>query len=145
MADDGSVRIRTKHGELTLQQIAEMQPGMARLMDEYGRRFWALYYAAKAGNWELARYMHKQLLGLGNIAAVARAKYAESMREFERDHMGPLGEAIKRKEWGAFEAEYRRAVAASDTYHAKFNYGFIHFQLPDHPPEWLRMDGKAED
>ena len=132
--------IRTKHGDLSLQQLAEMQPGMARLMDEYGRRFWALYYAAKAGNWELARYMHKQLLGLGNIAATARPKYAEAVREFEGEHMKAIGDSLAAMDWAAFDTAYRAAVTASDEYHTRFNYGFIRFRLPDHPPEWLKMD-----
>src|SRR5207302_1242773 len=46
------VRATTKHGTLTVDEIAAMQPGMARLMDELSRRYWVLYYAAKAGNWE---------------------------------------------------------------------------------------------
>ena len=54
------VRATTKHGTLTVDEIAAMQPGMARLMDEVSRRYWVLYYAAKARNWELARYMLKE-------------------------------------------------------------------------------------
>src|SRR3972149_3063752 len=50
--------IPTKHGAITLEQLAEMQPGMARLMDEYAQRFWTMYYAAKGGNWALAGDMH---------------------------------------------------------------------------------------
>jgi len=140
MTPEEPYTVRTKHGDLTLQQIAEMQPGMSRLMDEYGRRFWALYYAAQAGNWELARYMHKQLLGLGNIAATARPKYADAIREFEGRHMKAIAETITAKDWAGFDRAYRDAITASDEYHAKFNYGFIRFRLPDHPPEWLKME-----
>ena len=125
---------------LTLDQISEIQPGMSRIMDEYGRRFWAMYYAAKAGNWELARYMHKQLLGLGSVAAISRPKYAQAMREFEAEHMDAIGQALGARDWGAFDAAYRQAVTASDRYHAQFHYAFIRFQLPDHPPEWLKME-----
>src|SRR2546430_6336145 len=41
------VRAATKHGTLTVDELAAMQPGMARLMDELSRRYWVLYYAAK--------------------------------------------------------------------------------------------------
>ena len=139
MSPDAPVA-RTKHGDLTLDEIAEMQPGMARIMDEYGRRFWAMYYAAKAGNWELARYMHSEMLKLGNVAVVVRPKYAEAMREFEAEHLEPLGEAIRKKDWGVFEPAYRETLAASDAYHDRFNKGFLRFRLPDHPPDWLRME-----
>ena len=39
------VRATTTHGTLTVDEIAAMQPGMARLMDELSRRYWVLYYA----------------------------------------------------------------------------------------------------
>src|SRR5207245_3554471 len=54
------VRATTKHGALTVDESAAMQPGMARLMDELSRRYWTLFYAAKARNWELANYMAKE-------------------------------------------------------------------------------------
>src|SRR5436309_14549392 len=54
------VRATTKHGTLTVDEIAAMQPGVARRMDELSRRYWDPYYAAKAGNWEVAAYMEPE-------------------------------------------------------------------------------------
>ena len=48
--------------ELTLDELALMQPGMDRLMAEVGPRAHRLYYAAKAGNWRLADYFFKSLV-----------------------------------------------------------------------------------
>ena len=140
MSPDVPLAVKTKQAELTLDQLAEVQPGMARIMDEYGRRFWTMYYAAKAGNWELARYMHRNMLKLGATAATLRPKFAEAMREFEDRHMKALGESLEAKDFPRFDAEYRRAIAGSDEYHDRFKYGYIRFRLPDHPPEWLRME-----
>src|SRR3990170_3039468 len=64
--------IPTRHGSVTLEQLAEMQPGMARLMVEYAQRFWTMYYAAKAGNWPLAGYMHSEMMKLGKVVPVVR-------------------------------------------------------------------------
>ena len=55
---------RTKHGELTLDQIAELQPGLGQLMPLMSERYWICYYAAKGGNWALAAY---QLNGLRSL------------------------------------------------------------------------------
>ena len=66
------VRATTKHGALSVDQIAAMQPGMARLMDELSRRYWTLFYAARARNWELAGYMLKESEKTLKTAAVAR-------------------------------------------------------------------------
>ncbi|MBI4416884.1 MAG: hypothetical protein HY557_07870 [Euryarchaeota archaeon] len=139
MADE----IVAKHGTITLEQLAEMQPGMARLMVEYSQRFWTMYYAAKASNWALAKYMHSEMMKLGRIVPVVRPKYAEGMEEFERDYMGPLLAAIDGKDWTAFEAAYRRAIEGSDHFHDKFAKPFIRFRLPPDPPPYLEFDPDA--
>jgi len=136
------VRGTTKHGSLTVDDIAAMQPGMARLMDELGRRYWTLYYAAKAGNWELARYMEKESEKILKIASVARPKYEEDLADFVRETLAPLVAAIDAKDWISFEKAYRHAIAESDRYHEKYNKGFIRFRLPAHPPEWFDFDAR---
>lgn len=133
----GRVRATTKHGTLTVDELAAIQPGMARLMDELSRRYWALYYAGKAGNWELARYMAKESEKILEAAALVRPKYAEDLAAFARDVFAPLAGAIESKDWTAFDAAYRRGIEVSDVYHAKYNKAFVRFRLPDRPPEWL--------
>ena len=133
------VRAITKHGSLTVDEIAAMQPGMARLMDEVSRRYWVLYYAAKAGNWELAQYMLKESEKILETASVARPKYREDLAAFVRDRLGPIETAIDGRNWKDFEAAYRRGITDSDMYHDKYNKRFIRFRLPDHPPQWFDL------
>ena len=135
--------IQTKHSPMTLEQLAEMQPGMASLMVEYAERFWTMYYAAKAGNWALAKYMHSEMMKLGKIVPVVRPKYAEGMVEFERDFMEPLLAAITASDWDRFESAYAKAIEGSDRYHDKFAKPFIRFRLPPEAPPLLEMDPKA--
>ena len=136
------VQATTKHGTLTVDEIAAMQPGMARLMDEVSRRYWVLYYAAKARNWELAGYMLKESEKILKTASLVRPKYREDLASFVRDRLDPLEDAIERKDWAAFEAAYRRGIADSDMYHDKYNKRFIRFRLPDHPPEWFDLGAR---
>ena len=131
--------IPTKHGSMTLEQLAEMQPGMARLMAEYSERFWILYYAAQAKNWPLAKYMHSEMMKLGVIVHVVRPKYAEGMAEFEAAHMEPIAVAIAAKDWDDFEAAYRNAIEGSDRMHDKFAKSFIRFRLPPNAPPWIEF------
>jgi len=133
------VRATTKHGTLTLDEIAAMQPGMARLMDELSRRYWVLFYAAKARNWDLARYMEKESETILKTAAVARPKYRDDIASFVRDRLGSIARALEDEDWTAFEAAYRDGIADSDVYHEKYNKRFIRFRLPDHPPEWFDL------
>lgn len=133
------VRAATKHGDLTVDDIGEMQPGGARLMDELAHRYWVLYYAAKGGNWDLARYMERESEKLLVILGKARPKYGADLAVFVNESMGPLAAAIEARDWEAFEAAYRRGIEASDVYHAKYNKGFLRFRLPDRPPEWFDL------
>jgi hypothetical protein len=134
------VRATTTHGSLTVDDLAAIQPGMARLMDELSRRYWALYYAAKAGNWDLARYMEKESEKILRTAALVRPKYAEDLDAFTRDVFAALMKAIDARDWPAFNAAYRRGIEASDVYHEKYRKAFIRFRLPDRPPEWLDLE-----
>src|SRR5256712_4407036 len=47
---------KTRHTELSVDEIAELQHGLSDLMDVLARRFWVMAYAARGGDWGLARY-----------------------------------------------------------------------------------------
>ena len=133
------MKATTKYGTLTVDEIAAMQPGMVRLMDELSRRYWVLYYAAKAGNWELAGYMERESEKVLETASVARPRYRDDIAAFLRNRFGPLAEAIEAKDWPSFDEAFRRGIDDSNTYHDKYNKRFIRFRLPDHPPEWFDL------
>lgn len=131
--------IATKHGTITLEQLADIQPGMARLMDEFARRYSALYHAARAGNWDLARYMEQESAKLLHTMAVVRPKYAADLDAFTRERFASIAAAIEARDWGAFDAAYRHAIEASDSYHDKYSKGFIRFRIPERPPDWFDL------
>lgn len=127
--------IKTKHAELSLEQLAEIQPGMARLMKEIGERYHVLYYAAKGGNWKLAQHELNQVVGLHRIAATLRPRYAEDLNNFIRSHLNPITETIRARDWPKFEQAYMKGIEGSNQYHQKYGYGFIRYTLPKNPPE----------
>ncbi len=112
---------------------------MARLMDELSRRYWVLYYAAKAGNWDLAAYEEKESEKILKTASAARPKYRDDIATFVRLRFVPLAQAIEAKDWRSFEEAYQRGIDDSNVYHDKYNKRFIRFRLPDHPPEWFDL------
>ena len=72
MPDEKSVKEMTfwsGHREVSIEDIAVIQPGLGRLMPEIGTRTWKLYYAAKARNWTLAKFQLKEVRGLMELAA----------------------------------------------------------------------------
>jgi hypothetical protein len=143
MPDDGSSPVaHTKHGDLTLDQIADMMPGMARLMVEISDRFWVLYYAAKGGNWDLARHEFSEMRKTLKMSAIVRPKYVEAMQTFDAECMVPIQDALKTKDWAVFEEAFQRAADRANVFHGEFGYNYIEWTLPDAPPQHLRLRGE---
>jgi hypothetical protein len=132
---DEKTPIKTKHGELTLEQLAEAQPGMARLMKEIGERYHVLFYAAKAGNWELAQHELNVTNSILKTASTLRPKYAHDITSFTKSHLNKIGEKIRSRNWKEFEVEFSKGIEEANRFHEKYGYGFIRYVLSKKPPE----------
>jgi hypothetical protein len=132
---DEKVVIKTKHGELTLDQLAEVQPGMARLMKEIGERYGILYFAAKGGNWKLAQHELKQIVSLMKVGGTLRPKYSHDITSFIQTYLNPISDTIEVRNWREFESAYKKGIDESNKLHEKYGYGFIRYVMPKNPPE----------
>ncbi len=139
---DEKIIVKTKHGELTLEQLAEVQPGLARLMKEIGDRFHVLYHAAKSGNWRLAEHEQKVTISILKVGATLRPKYHQDITAFIQSHLNHLGESIKAKDWKQFERAYMNAVDETNKLHEKYGYGFIRYTLSEEPPSYYDLSAK---
>jgi hypothetical protein len=139
MSEDGMPTAHTKHGDLTIDEIAEQLPGMARLMVEVSDRYWLLYYAAKGGNWDLASHELSELRKTLRMAAVVRPKYRDSLAAYDSGYMAPLQDAIKSKDFAQFEAVYEAATNNANDLHRELGYEYIDWTLPAEPPKHLRL------
>ena len=141
MADE--IVVHTKHGDLTLEQLAEIQPGMSRLMVELSNRFTIMVHAGRGGNWGLAHFQFRQIRSLFKIMDTVRPKYREALQAFERDFMLGVETAIKDKDVAALDAAADRAVKESDTVHTKLGFPYIRYRIPKDPPEHLDLSGSG--
>ena len=139
MESESPPTAHTKHGDLTLDQIAECLPGMSRLMVEVSDRYWILYYAAKAGKWDLARHEFSELRKTLRLAALTRPRYQEPLDQFDAEYMKPLEQAIRAKDWPAFDGAYQKGIDGTNENHRTLGYSYIEWQLPDTPPPHLRL------
>ncbi len=144
MAGDGRIagdRVvgRTRHGELTVDEIAELQHGLSDLMDALGRRVWTMAYAARGGNWDLARYEWRESAKLLRQMAKTRPKYAADLAGFEAERFAPIGKALEAADLPAFEEALRAGIDASDAYHGKWAKPYLRFRLPARPPDLLDL------
>ena len=131
------VKAKTPYGEMTIDQLAEIQPGMAAIMKTIGDRFTETYYAAKGGNWKLAAYHLNQLRAAFKIAKVTRPKFAEDLAAFDQEYLAPIFKAIHDQGWDDFEKAFNKGVEGTDLYHDKRGYPYIRYVLPKETPSNL--------
>ena len=132
--------VKTKHAELTLEQLADAQPGMARLMKEIGERYQVLYYAAKGGNWKLAQYELNTVTSILKTGAMLRPKFAQDIATFTLANLQSISTVVKAKDWKKFEEAYKKSVEEANKLHEKYGYEFVRYVLPNKPPEHLDLE-----
>ena len=132
--------IPTKHNkQLTIAKLAEIQPGLGSIMIEFGHRFYIAYYAAKANNWELAKYQIDELLEAQEIAEETRPKYAKQLKSFEGNAIKKLQNTIEAKDWKLFKQKYNEVTKACNLCHTINGHPYIQYKLPKEAPKYLRM------
>jgi hypothetical protein len=119
---------------MTLEDMATIQPGLARIMPEVGARTWKLFYAAKLGNWPMAKFQYKEIRGLFELGAFMRPKHQEALEQYMRENWKPLEAAIEAQDFAAFEKAFHEAVDMANAYHELKDKPYIRWQLPDAPP-----------
>lgn len=124
---------------MTLEDMATIQPGLARLMPEVGARTWKLFYAAKEQNWPMAKFQYKEIIGLMELGAFMRPKHAEALNQFIEENWKPLEKAIADKNFAAFEDAFHKAIDAANAYHELKEKPYIYWKLPDTPPPDLDL------
>lgn len=135
----GEVRAKTRHGEMTIDELAEIQPGMAKIMQGIADDYSAAYYAAKGGNWKLAAHELSLVRVAFRTAKVTRPKYTQDLDAFDAQYLVPILKAIQQKDWPAAEVAFEKGIEGSDVYHDKYGYDYIRFVLPKEPPVHLHL------
>jgi hypothetical protein len=138
-AKTSEIRGKTPHGEITIDKLAEIQPGMSWVMREVSARFYYAYYAAKGGNWSLADHELNGVRTAFKIAKVTRPKFAQDLDAFDSRFLVPIFEAVREKDWEKFADAFENGVEPSDEYHDKTGNPFIRFVLPKEPPSGLHF------
>ena len=139
MPDDKPIVARTKHGELTLDQIAELQPGLGALMREVSDRYWIAYYAAQGGNWSLAAYQLRATRKRLADGALTRPKHKGMLESYTKQVLEPLLQLCEAHDFAAFERAYRAGIALANQMHAATKHGEIVWKLPPRLPEHLEL------
>jgi hypothetical protein len=124
---------------MTLNELAQLQPGMDRLMAEIAERARRLYYAASAENWPAAGYFCRTLGKHLRAAAFSRPKYAEAMETFLDADYAPIRDAIAARDKTAFIQAWDVLVGRVNHWHREFGYAYLVYKTPDTPPPDLDL------
>jgi len=133
-------RVRTPHGDLTLEEIAELLPGTGELMQSVGNTWWKCAYAGRGRNWDLAAYFARRTRGLLRKLAIVRPKYAGDVAAFEATQLAAVFAACERRDRAAFDAAIAAAIDAANGLHVKWAKSYIRYTLPDSAPTDLDLN-----
>jgi hypothetical protein len=125
--------------DMSLDELAMVQPGLARIMPEIGARTWKLYYAVKAENWPLAIFQWKETKALFELGAYMRPKHEAAIEEYLRDDWAPLEPTLKQEDSAAFFRAFDKAIDSANAWHEKKEKPYIRWKVPDFPPPDLDM------
>src|SRR3982074_3231917 len=103
-------KIKTKHGEVTLEEIAALLPVAVDIMAIVSRNYGNLWHAAHGGNWDLASFYSRRTRTLLRTLSTPRPKYQAQLEEFVRDHLEPIGAALLARDLPGFDRLYERSV-----------------------------------
>ncbi len=135
----GDRTVRTRHTELTLEQIAEALPGTAAIMESIGVSWWKCAHAARGGNWALASYFALKTRSLLRGLAVTRPKYRDDISAFETIETAAVIAACNARDRDAFDRSFARAVDRANELHTKWDKAYIRWVLSPDPPKDLDL------
>jgi hypothetical protein len=136
MDDDAqAITARTRHGDLTLEQIAEGLAGTGDVMASVSHCFGTAWHAGLSGRWDLAAYYGRRVRGSLRALAIRRPKYAAQIGEFERDALEPLLRAIASHDEAEFRRTYAACVEMANRFHVDTGHAYIEWMTPAQSPE----------
>lgn len=136
MSDDSAgTSVHSRHGDLTLEQIAEGLPGTGDVMAAVSHCFGTTLHAARAEKWELAAYYARRVRALMRTLAVRRPKYAAQLDDFVRAGLEPLLRAITAHDDSEFQIHFAACVEMANRYHVDTGHAYIEWVPPATSPE----------
>lgn len=131
--------------ELLLEMISPALPDTSDIMDKVGRSWWHLIYAARGGNWGLARHYANRVTKLQKTLAMVREDHKERLDRFHEGALSAVVSAIQNQDLEQLEKAYSAATDMANLLHAETGHPFIKWVLPNQPPKGLLLDTSEPD
>src|SRR5262245_16936083 len=125
--------------EAELATEKNSMPGLGDYMTTIQLHVGKLWFAAKASNWELAKYELDELKETMEAAEALNAekngvKISGVLDSVLQTQVAQLAESINRKNPAEFQKSYDENLSACNGCHTEAGYRFIHIIRPSAPP-----------
>jgi hypothetical protein len=133
-----------KRVQTELAIAKESMPGLGDYMTTIQLHVGKLWFAAKASNWELAKYELDELketieAAKGLNAEKNGVKISGVLDSVLQTQVAQLAESIERKNSAEFQKSYDETLSACNGCHIEAGYKFIHIVRPTAPPVTNQM------
>jgi cytochrome c551/c552 len=129
-----------------------IQPGLGTVMIEYGNRLSRLWFAANAGNWDMAKYQLDEMKEIQEVGETTRPARTPMLKAFEDSYLNPIDAAILAKDKAAFTTAVNNAITGCNACHAAStgtnwtSYKYVEVQTPKiDPASYLDWKGAGQD
>ena len=120
------------HGQQAQHDHKMHEVDLAPFMIRNAYHFATLYHAARTERWELAAYQAEELAENMSQAAQAGGSFAPFLKDFLKEYMEPLQQAITAQNAVSFHTAFQAAVSGCNDCHKATKHGFI--TIPQEPP-----------
>ena len=121
-----------EHGHMAQHDHKAHEVDLAPFMMRNAYHFATLYHAAQAARWELAAYETDELEENLTQAARAAGPYAQSLKDYVKDYVQPLQQAVTTQQSAPFRTAFQAAVGGCNDCHRATQHAFI--IIPQEPP-----------
>ncbi len=127
-------------GCLTMQQLADIQPGLGTVMIEVGYRNWVINFAARGGNWDMADYQAKEMDEIMEVGTITRPGHAAELLNFmDVDGLPQLRAAINNQDLGQFDTAQANEISQCNSCHVGTGHGYVQWVLPSETPPGMGL------
>ena len=128
-----------KRTQTDVANTKDLAPGLGEYMTTIQLHVAKLWFAAKAGNQELAQYELDELKETMEAAKALNAekngiKISSVLDSVLQTQIAELDKSIKSKSQNEFQKSYDETLSACNGCHAEAGYKFIHMIRPSGPP-----------
>ena len=116
--------------EESLQRLWRSQASAGELMLKMGSRYQNLYWAAKLGKWEFAKYQTEEMHEAFETIPSMEPELQPSLEAFLSTAYPEIEEAAESRDWLRFEASFEKMRNACMACHKANGHGYIQLPIP---------------